>query len=239
MKKRFVSFAILGAMCAISAVQVNAASFDCEKASSKIERTICADERLSESDEKLNSVYKEVRKINPAIIEGQRDWVKRRNKASSIEELDQLHETRIQELEAMLKPIIEQDDESVFTRAEKPKIKKVSVVENKNVVKDIKYYVDEVQRTGGMNNKDGFFSAKVVGKGYPSWLKNCGMVVGEAHGTKYFINDAKKYGQFDIYVNNEHSFKIVAANMMIKYMVDSVKGDLGLVKIMCDSGELY
>ncbi len=142
MKKRFVSFAILGAMCAISVVQVNAASFDCEKASSKIERTICADERLSESDEKLNSVYKEVRKINPAIIEGQRDWVKRRNKASSIEELDQLHETRIQELEAMLKPIIEQDDESVFTRAEKPKIKKVSVVvENKNVVKDIKYYV--------------------------------------------------------------------------------------------------
>ncbi len=65
------------------------------------------------------------------------------------------------------------------------------------------------------------------------------MMVGEVHGTKYFINDAKKYGQFDIYVNNEHSFKIVAANMMIKYMVDSVKGDLGLVKIMCDSGELY
>ncbi|ATI17436.1 hypothetical protein assk_285 [Aeromonas phage Assk] len=239
MKKRFVSFAILGAMCAISVVQVNAASFDCEKASSKIERTICADERLSESDEKLNSVYKEVRKINPAIIEGQRDWVKRRNKASSIEELDQLHETRIQELESMLKPIIEQDDESVFTRSEQPKIKKVSVVENKNVVKDIKYYVDEVQRTGGMTNKDGFFSAKVVGKGYPSWLKDCGMVVGEAHGTKYFINDANKYGQFDIYIQNELSFKNVAANMMIKYMVDSVKGDLGLVKIMCDSGELY
>ncbi|ATI17658.1 hypothetical protein [Aeromonas phage AS-yj] len=239
MKKRFVSFAILGAMCAISVVQVNAASFDCEKASSKIERTICADERLSESDEKLNSVYKEVRKINPAIIEGQRDWVKRRNKASSIEELDQLHETRIQELESMLKPIIEQDDESVFTRSEQPKIKKVSVVENKNVVKDIKYYVDEVQRTGGMTNKDGFFSAKVVGKGYPSWLKDCGMVVGEAHDTKYFINDANKYGQFDIYIQNELSFKNVAANMMIKYMVDSVKGDLGLVKIMCDSGELY
>ncbi|AFN39273.1 hypothetical protein F485_gp061 [Aeromonas phage CC2] len=239
MKKRFVSFAILGAMCAISAVQVNAASFDCEKASSKIERTICTDERLSESDEKLNSVYKEVRKINPAIIEGQRDWVKRRNKASSIEELDQLHETRIQELESMLKPIIEQDDESVFTRSEQPKIKKVSVVENKNVVKDIKYYIDEVQRTGGMTNKDGFFSAKEVGKGYPSWLKGCGMVVGEAHGTKYFISDAKKYGQFDIYIQNELSFKTVAANIMIKNMVDSVKGDLGLVKIMCDSGELY
>src|SRR5438045_1794480 len=55
-----------------------AASFDCKKAATITERTICADADLSKADEALASQYKEALAKSPqpeALREGQREWL--------------------------------------------------------------------------------------------------------------------------------------------------------------------
>jgi uncharacterized protein len=55
-----------------------AASFDCNKASSKTEKAICADPELSKLDEELAAAYKEMLKVHPVpdyIKARQRDWL--------------------------------------------------------------------------------------------------------------------------------------------------------------------
>jgi len=57
---------------------VSAASFDCAKASSKIEKAICSDPEISKLDEDLAASYKEMLKIHPVpeyIKARQRDWL--------------------------------------------------------------------------------------------------------------------------------------------------------------------
>ena len=50
-----------------------AASFNCEKANTVNEKTICADSELSLLDEKLSEVYKKALNLNPDI----KNWPKR------------------------------------------------------------------------------------------------------------------------------------------------------------------
>ena len=56
------------------ASSASAASFDCTKASTVVEKAICATPRLSALDEELAATYAAVRK-NPAVREGQRRWL--------------------------------------------------------------------------------------------------------------------------------------------------------------------
>ena len=44
---------------------VHSASFDCAKATTKIEKVICANPKLSELDEKLSALYKKVLELSP------------------------------------------------------------------------------------------------------------------------------------------------------------------------------
>jgi uncharacterized protein len=52
-----------------------AASFDCKKAKTVIEKTICTDSKLNKLDEDLAGLYKEVRGIYPGIVAEQREWL--------------------------------------------------------------------------------------------------------------------------------------------------------------------
>lgn len=81
---------------------VPAASFDCIKASSRIDKMICAHDELSAADEKLARVYRTAyRKTRDrkALNAAQRSWVRKRNAAADPRELKSLYETRIDELE--------------------------------------------------------------------------------------------------------------------------------------------
>lgn len=65
---------------------VNAASFDCSKASNAVEREVCNNEELSTLDEKLSKAYKAA--INQstqqdAVKATQRLWIKERNQCAS------------------------------------------------------------------------------------------------------------------------------------------------------------
>lgn len=69
----------LGLVLLLCFSPLQAASFDCAKASTRMEKLICADEVLSKLDEALNLAYKRALKTSnsSAVIKAwQRDWLK-------------------------------------------------------------------------------------------------------------------------------------------------------------------
>ncbi len=93
-----------------------AASFDCRKASSRVEQRICLNRELSELDEQLSSEYKGALKAtaNPSELrESQREWLERRNRCSDYArapaEIDYClkpkYQDRVTELRALRTPL--------------------------------------------------------------------------------------------------------------------------------------
>ncbi len=84
-----------------------AASFDCDKARSFIEQTICSTSELSTLDEQLSVVYKKVNSSKPenldSLKKSQLLWLKNeRNKAKSAQEIKDSYVQRINLLNMML-----------------------------------------------------------------------------------------------------------------------------------------
>ncbi len=81
MKKRW-----MGLVVCLAIGQVQAASFDCGKASMKVEKLICADEKLSRLDEQLAAAYVEALKsTDPARLKAeQKAWLKGRNQCADV-----------------------------------------------------------------------------------------------------------------------------------------------------------
>ena len=64
-------------LLALVAGQAGAASFDCAKAGTQVERLICAQPALSSLDDQLDKVYAAARRADhrPALLAQQRDWL--------------------------------------------------------------------------------------------------------------------------------------------------------------------
>src|SRR5579862_2482842 len=80
-----------------------AASFDCAKAATEIEKTICHDPSLSKADEALATAFAEARaaSLDPqALRRSQQDWLGKRNKTTDATALAPLYQSRIEELQA-------------------------------------------------------------------------------------------------------------------------------------------
>lgn len=80
---------------------VLAASFDCEKAVSNIEKLICSNEKLSSLDDQLNSTYKksiESKEISDGIKQAQKKWIKERNVCIDTACIQLSYEKRLNEL---------------------------------------------------------------------------------------------------------------------------------------------
>ena len=79
-----------------------AASFDCGKAASEVEKIICGNDELSKLDESLNRAYLQALEwtdIKNQIIKSQRQWLKNvRNPCQNAECLENAYETRIKEI---------------------------------------------------------------------------------------------------------------------------------------------
>lgn len=70
---------IAAAMLMAAAPLAGAASFDCAKAKSPMEKLICSDAPLSALDEQLNTAFKEAitrSKARPQLVQWQREWLK-------------------------------------------------------------------------------------------------------------------------------------------------------------------
>jgi len=83
------------------------ASFDCAKASSKVEHLICGDHELSILDEHLSIAYRNAKKYeDPKRLKSeQREWVRRRNFCATVECLQKSYVVRLKTLEDYAKGV--------------------------------------------------------------------------------------------------------------------------------------
>lgn len=78
-----------------------AASFDCDKAATKVEKLICSDAALSKLDDELAVAYKTGRqdeKQAEAVRKAQKEWLKDRNTCSDAGCVKRVYEKRLQRL---------------------------------------------------------------------------------------------------------------------------------------------
>lgn len=78
-----------------------AASFDCKKASTSVEKLICTDPKLSELDTDLAQAYRGAVKVSPDVKVGQRQWLKERNACVDVACLANAYQARISELKSL------------------------------------------------------------------------------------------------------------------------------------------
>jgi len=79
----------------------DAASFDCKKATTDIEKMICADPELSKLDEELNAAYKTARldkKEADVIKQAQKQWMKERDSCADADCVKLAYEARLSSL---------------------------------------------------------------------------------------------------------------------------------------------
>jgi uncharacterized protein len=100
MRRLLLAIALAGAASGAAA-----AAFDCAKAASTVERTICGDPALSALDERLATLYAARRSQDKSATATQRTWLKEvRDKCGTAACLDTAYKTRIQALEAAPSP---------------------------------------------------------------------------------------------------------------------------------------
>lgn len=93
--KRLLLILLAGLMLSFAA---QAASFDCGKAASKVEKLICGDTAISKLDEELAAVYKTAlqgEKQAEAIQQEQKQWIKERNGCADAACVKLAYETRL------------------------------------------------------------------------------------------------------------------------------------------------
>jgi len=111
---------ILGLLFLLTlAGNIHAASFDCAKATSGVEKIICGDDELSKLDESLNEAYLEALErtdIKKRTIESQRQWLKKvRNACKDADCIKKAYETRLKELGSL--SYRSSDDEKMVWRS--------------------------------------------------------------------------------------------------------------------------
>ena len=86
------------------ATMTQAHSFDCEKASSLVEKLICQNDTLMELDTKMNTLYRQLigHPEDQSLVSDQRKWLKERNLLKSEKELIYFYASRVDELEELL-----------------------------------------------------------------------------------------------------------------------------------------
>lgn len=76
----------------------HAASFDCAKAGTKVEKLICSTTSLNKLDSDLAEIYKDALRKDPATRQEQLSWIKERNKCADAACLETSYKERMDEL---------------------------------------------------------------------------------------------------------------------------------------------
>lgn len=87
--------------CIVNMISAQAASFDCAKASTKVERLICVDATLSKLDEEMSATYKAAlrdEKQAIAIRQAQKQWLNIRDDCVDVICVKRAYETRLSSL---------------------------------------------------------------------------------------------------------------------------------------------
>jgi len=112
---KFHKFLVISAL--LSTNLLYSASFDCNKASSKVEHLICEEHELSILDEHLYIAYRNAKKYeDPKRLKSeQREWMRRRNFCTTIECLQKSYVARLKTLEDYAKGIQPKPWSGIFT----------------------------------------------------------------------------------------------------------------------------
>jgi len=89
---------LLAISLVLPAASAGAASFDCKKASTRIEKTICADSELSQADERLAAVFAgaTAESLSPQVLRtDQAEWLRDRDKETDARKLRDIYRLRI------------------------------------------------------------------------------------------------------------------------------------------------
>jgi uncharacterized protein len=127
---------------ALTTLSLFGTSFDCTKATTKVEKMICADEELSKLDEKLSEVYTSFYLLTKEIKTDQRAWMKQRNQCQDNTCVQTLYKQRIEELTTSLtnqKETIKkaiQEARALYEKSKNvyPSIKKLDAVNAKKII---------------------------------------------------------------------------------------------------------
>ena len=98
-RSAWIATSLLG--CLMLASPAQAASFDCAKTQTKVEKLICADAELSKLDEEMATTYKAAlqdEKQADSIRQAQKQWMKERNGCSDAVCVKQAYENQLKEL---------------------------------------------------------------------------------------------------------------------------------------------
>ncbi len=90
------------ALILLTSLSLFAASFDCTKATTKVEKMICQDTELSQLDEKLSQIYSSFTLLTKEIKTDQRAWMKKRNTCQDTNCIKEAYTKRVEELTASL-----------------------------------------------------------------------------------------------------------------------------------------
>jgi uncharacterized protein len=108
----------LGLLCVLMIPSLKAFAFDCAKASTRVEKLICSEEKLVQLDRELNRLYKEASKREPqGIRDEQRQWLKSRNSCVDAACVLAAYEDRVDELNSFIRAW--DKDVAAATRIEK------------------------------------------------------------------------------------------------------------------------
>ena len=95
-------FRMLFWLCAIVAVESHAASFDCTRTITTVEKLICSDKALTAFDDTLDDQYENSKRLSVEnthqVVAQQKAWLLDRNKCNEIACLRRSYELRIREL---------------------------------------------------------------------------------------------------------------------------------------------
>jgi uncharacterized protein len=115
-----LSFTLGAALAALPCAAI-AAGFDCAKAATQTEKAICADQALSELDEKLAAAFRSAlasASDKDAVKNAQKAWLKRRNACADAACLRQAYDARLDELGKKSAPDADQDLKDALAKRE-------------------------------------------------------------------------------------------------------------------------
>lgn len=121
-----VGLVAAGQLCFV--IGSDAASFDCGRASTKVEKMICSDSELSRLDCEMADIYKKALPKAPdltVVKKQQKDWLKERNHCTDRRCLNDQYQLRLGELQRIvdLKPLSNTEESHYFDKeSEKLKV---------------------------------------------------------------------------------------------------------------------
>ena len=111
-------FVLLTVLCTPSVLQ--AASFDCKRAGTQVEKIICAEADISKLDEDLSGLYKQALIVSPAIKNEQLLWIKERNSCKNDQCVRDQYTSRVGDLRAFLKQNTKSENNMASTAVQPP-----------------------------------------------------------------------------------------------------------------------